>query len=725
MSALNAQGARFIQALGHTRPVYWYAPDKKGTGVPYETLTVDIDLAKAKGFGVFITVNELGDKPNDKGNLRDKNNVVAPRACFADFDLGTPEQQLEKISTSPIQPSAIVKSGRGYHLYWFLHDTSKEDLTRWTKIQKNIAHHFGSDEAICDPARLMRLPGSYHVKNNPVEVLLEVCDENLRYSLDEIDLEFDDAPQSKLNNAVVNALTTDAPEGSRRTRCEKIIGSLLAKYKPVDWQDKAWPLAVAFNATKHNPPLPEYELRALFDSLSKAELTKRSNEKSDVHTFNEDDLLTKVIDTEEGVDVYIRTEEGDAIFHLTYITRPKIDELNALLVVEFYVPGSVPKPVMLGRVNLFSGSSRNAHATTLRGALGKGIKWDILLSTVCLKVDHYLSNKDTTVDLSKIEVNEIPWLLHPFLQEKSANIIFADGGTSKTFITLNMAIALAAGKPFLGFTPKRPIKTLFIDYEDEAVTARYRINMLCKAPNINIDPLFAVENVKYHKPDGILAVSVSAIKKLVHMHNIELLLIDSLSSAAGSGLETPDSANAYFDALSKIGVTSLSIAHVAKSGTEQDDQSHPFGSIFWTNRARNIWNIRGKEATAKDELDAIAGIPAKHLGFFHRKCNSDRLQKPIGAKIYFAGTYVLLEKENDIFFKGDSKTCRDQIVKFLREYGPSKRTNIEDALPQFARKSISNDLADLINEKIVKSDGMMGNQGATYSLSKPTNSTIF
>lgn len=115
------------------------------------------------GAGVFVMVNE-GDGKIHEGTrtCRTNNNVVRIRSIFADLD-GAP---LEPILQAPAEPQIIVESSPGkWHAYWLTSDTA---LTEFRGVQKALATKYKSDPAVCDLARVMRLPGFYHRKGESV-----------------------------------------------------------------------------------------------------------------------------------------------------------------------------------------------------------------------------------------------------------------------------------------------------------------------------------------------------------------------------------------------------------------------------------------------------------------------------------------------------------------------------------------------------------------------------
>lgn len=111
-----------------------------------------------QGAGVFVMVN----KGNGKGRKND--NVQAIRALFVDLD-GSP---LQPILNSPVAPHVIIKtSPERYHAYWFIHSLR---LEYFNAAQKQLAGFFGGDPAVCDLARVMRIPGFNHNKGLPFAV---------------------------------------------------------------------------------------------------------------------------------------------------------------------------------------------------------------------------------------------------------------------------------------------------------------------------------------------------------------------------------------------------------------------------------------------------------------------------------------------------------------------------------------------------------------------------
>ena len=81
------------------------------------------------------------------------------------------EEARRRIKDCPLQPSLIVESGAGLHVYWMLTQPfylKKEMATakRWLRhIAASVADVV--DETVSEPARVLRIPGSYNCKYDP------------------------------------------------------------------------------------------------------------------------------------------------------------------------------------------------------------------------------------------------------------------------------------------------------------------------------------------------------------------------------------------------------------------------------------------------------------------------------------------------------------------------------------------------------------------------------
>jgi Protein of unknown function (DUF3987)/Primase C terminal 2 (PriCT-2)/RepB DNA-primase from phage plasmid len=133
------------------------------------------------GVGVFVTINQTDFTG------RSSKNIVRARALFADAD--SDEQitgSMAVIEACGAAPSMIVKSGRGLHFYYVCSDIPRD---QFSTLQKRLIDKLGTDAAITDLPRVMRLPGTLHLKDPTQPWLVELVQTNgsiRRWNLSEL-----------------------------------------------------------------------------------------------------------------------------------------------------------------------------------------------------------------------------------------------------------------------------------------------------------------------------------------------------------------------------------------------------------------------------------------------------------------------------------------------------------------------------------------------------------
>ncbi|MCD9825330.1 DUF5906 domain-containing protein [Bradyrhizobium japonicum] len=112
----------------------------------------------SKGYGVFITINEMD------GLGREIANVKTIRCQAVDLDSLSAQQNYERATQFNPAPSFAVQSSPGkLHVYW---QTQKhDDRDRFAVLQRKLRTVFDGDKRVVDPSRVLRLPGTIHAKN--------------------------------------------------------------------------------------------------------------------------------------------------------------------------------------------------------------------------------------------------------------------------------------------------------------------------------------------------------------------------------------------------------------------------------------------------------------------------------------------------------------------------------------------------------------------------------
>jgi hypothetical protein len=111
----------------------------------------------------------VGANPRLSQGGTKSSDVACARCLFVDFDgIGLYAAQDKWHNAGLPTPTLTIASGHGVHAYWRLSEPIL-DMELWSKLQKRLIAILGSDAAIHDPARLMRLPGFINHKE-PVAV---------------------------------------------------------------------------------------------------------------------------------------------------------------------------------------------------------------------------------------------------------------------------------------------------------------------------------------------------------------------------------------------------------------------------------------------------------------------------------------------------------------------------------------------------------------------------
>jgi hypothetical protein len=120
-----------------------------------------------RGAGVFITVNQTDLKGRKLAN------IIRPRCVFQEADRsGAP--------VPPLPPHIVVESSPGkFHRYWLIDtDADPVEWPQWSAVERRMVADFGSDPNAKDPARVLRLPGFFHLKNPAQPHLVRIVEES-------------------------------------------------------------------------------------------------------------------------------------------------------------------------------------------------------------------------------------------------------------------------------------------------------------------------------------------------------------------------------------------------------------------------------------------------------------------------------------------------------------------------------------------------------------------
>lgn len=161
--------------------------DKKRTGFKGKNLSFNIKDFSSKSKilmahneanrGIFFVVNSGGNSDRKINKIN---------AQFFECDTLSLEEQMENISKFPLEPSIIVQTKKSLHVYFLIKNGKVE---KFRDIQKKLAKHFNGDGSCINESRVMRVPGFYHCKEEPVRVKCIKFNPNLFYNQEDLERE--------------------------------------------------------------------------------------------------------------------------------------------------------------------------------------------------------------------------------------------------------------------------------------------------------------------------------------------------------------------------------------------------------------------------------------------------------------------------------------------------------------------------------------------------------
>lgn len=140
------------------------------------------------------------------------------------------------------------------------------------------------------------------------------------------------------------------------------------------------------------------------------------------------------------------------------------------------------------------------------------------------------------MDFNEADIPLRPWIIPGALLAGSTHILAAPGGTGKSVFTLQMALMLAAGKPWAKWTPKKKCRVLVINAEDDIAEQRRRMVAARTVMGFGADRGMIM---LADAPDNILMAQTDAAKKaqvatplvdelvaVIRHHQIDVVIVD-------------------------------------------------------------------------------------------------------------------------------------------------------------------------------------------------------
>ncbi len=209
-----------------------------------------------------------------------------------------------------------------------------------------------------------------------------------------------------------------------------------------------------------------------------------------------------------------------------------------------------------------------------------------------------------------------PQLAGEFLTAEGPCVLYARGGTGKGMLACWFALRLVRAGHVV----------MIVDYEGHEREWGSRLRGLGATDDelgrIHYRAPFGSD---WTAPTGSLAAVADAIRDDAERLGVTYIIVDSYSVATSNGdtMGGEAAAREYFGGLARIGLPSLTIAHVR--GDSGKFPERPFGSVFVHNLARETW---AAERIGDDDPEAIDPDEIRHgpaivaLELRNRKANA-------------------------------------------------------------------------------------------------------
>lgn len=285
------------------------------------------------------------------------------------------------------------------------------------------------------------------------------------------------------------------------------------------------------------------------------------------------------------------------------------------------------------RLNLASTPAREGLRKKLEDAV-PDIPWRALLEHACRRAA-FLVREGTPAVALEPRIHDLTerYALAPLQPRGQTALLYVHGGGGKSTTGVLASILTITGMTVAGLRPYVTGPVLYLDWESTQDEHETRLALLARG--LNLDP-GALRNKLFYRPmAGRLADDARRLRQDVARYRAVSVIVDSVVPAAGPEAEGSEAAVRLMSTLRSLGdgVSRLLLGHVSKGEAVQGGPTHPFGSVFYWNLSRSVWELRADDED-RDHL---------RVSFTHKKVNAGSKHPTFGLDYQFLDDRIIVD----------------------------------------------------------------------------------
>lgn len=324
--------------------------------------------------------------------------------------------------------------------------------------------------------------------------------------------------------------------------------------------------------------------------------------------------------------------------------------------------GRVAGPV---RINLYSASAIDGLRRACQNVTSVPDWQRILGDSIAAVLESFGVPVGTVVD-PHAEWAPPSWLLPPLLESEGYTVLYARGGSGKSFLAAAACLSVASGQPILGMEPSTVGPVVYLDWESSADTFGYRISQLASGNEIGT----IGNRIHHYRMAGPFAARRAGMAPVLARIRPALVVIDSKGLATTGAPESSEGILDLARALDYLDMPVLLIDHVSKGAIKGDDPDMAFGSQYVEAAARLAWSLRSEPRPGSIIL-RLANTKAN---------NHARRKDPLILELMFSGqgaTILTDTAGRPTTGPADNLTANaTRILDYLATHGPSRMIDI-------------------------------------------------